>query len=60
MHINEMFNHGLSSISVEEDLGIAVDSQTVLFFCCFSFFFLRTEKNDGGPLCKRLLPKGRE
>lgn len=44
MHINEMFNHGLSSISVEEDLGIAVDSQTAFFFVVFLFFFKNREE----------------
>lgn len=39
MPINKTGNHGLSSIAVEEDLGIAVDSQTG--------FFSKNEKNDG-------------
>lgn len=41
MPINKLGNHGLSSISVEKNFGLAVDSQTF-------FFFSKKEKNDRG------------
>jgi len=56
MPINKMGNRGLSSISAEKDLGIAAEPNR-------SFQEERRMTGEirmSSPLCKRLLPKGRE